>query len=290
MKINQHTFSGILVPLITPFDNNDIDFDSLKKLCDYYVENKADGFVVCGTTGEPATLTYEEKKSILHFVVKNYGEKLPVLGGISASSTEIAMQEAIKLQDAGADGLLVLSPPYIKPSQKGIFEHYKFVSESVSIPTIIYNIPHRTGVNIEFDTIKKLSELQNIFAIKESAGDVNQLMNIIFNTTLRVFTGEDHLLLITCLLGGHGAISAASHVVLPEMKKIVADVAAGKLEDARKTFKQIVNLIRLCFAEPNPAPIKAILKHRQFIQSDEVRLPLMRATDAIMTTYREMEK
>lgn len=288
MQINRHTFSGIIVPLITPFYNHGVDFDSLKKLCDYYVENKADAFVVGGTTGEPATLTLEEKKLILDFVVKNYSEKLPILAGISSSSTDTAMHDAIRLQSAGADGLLVLSPPYIKPSQNGIYEHYKHVSESVSIPTIIYNIPHRTGVNIEFDTIKKLSELKNIIGIKESAGDVNQLMNIIFGTQLRVFTGEDHLLLITCMLGGHGAISAASHVTLPEMKKVFADVVAGNLDDARHTFKKMVALIRLCFLEPNPAPIKAILKHQNFIQSDELRLPLMKATDAIVAKYVEL--
>lgn len=290
MQINRNTFSGIIVPLITPFYNNAVDFDSLKKLCDYYVKQGADAFVVGGTTGEPATLTVEEKKLILDFVVKNYSEKLPILAGISSSSTEIALHDAIKLQSAGADGLLVLSPPYIKPSQQGIYEHYKHISESVLIPTIIYNIPHRTGVNIEFDTIKKLSTLKNIMGIKESAGDVNQLMNIILGTSLRVFTGEDHLLLITCMFGGHGAISAASHVVLPEMKKVFNDVASGNLNDARETFKKMISLIRLCFAEPNPAPIKAILKHLGFIQSEELRLPLMRATDVIVAKYSELVK
>lgn len=288
MILKQQSFSGILVPLITPFYNHDVDFDSLKKLCDYYVENKADGFVVCGTTGEPATLTSEEKKLILDFVIKQYSNQLPVLAGISSPSTEIAAQEAVKLQDAGADGLLVLSPPYVKPSQKGIYEHYKHVSESVSIPLVIYNIPHRTGVNVEFDTIKKLSELKNIIGIKESAGDVNQLMNIIFNTDLRVFTGEDHLLLVTCLLGGHGAISAASHIVLPEMKTVVGAVASGKLEEARIIFKKILPLIRLCFAEPNPAPVKAILKYRNLIQSDELRLPLVRASEAVIARYQAL--
>src|SRR3990167_202516 len=213
MQIDSSSFSGVIVPLITPFYDNAVDFDSLKKVADYYISQRADAFVVAGTTGESATLTKEEKKKILDFIIKNYGETLPILAGISANNTQVAVQEAKTLQDAGADGLLVLSPAYIKPSQAGIFEHYRHIAESVAIPVIIYNIPHRTGVNIEFDTIKKLSDLQNIIGIKESAGDAAQLTNILLNTRLKVFTGEDQLFFLTCALGGHGAISAAAHII-----------------------------------------------------------------------------
>src|SRR3990167_4479375 len=148
MKINKQTFSGIIVPLITPFYKNEVDFDSLKKLADYYVEHKADAFVVCGTTGEPATLNKDEKKSVIDFMIKNYSQKLPVIVGISTPDTAVAVNEAKALQNSGADGLLVLSPPYVKPSQKGIYAHYKHIAEGVSIPNIIYNIPHRTCVNV----------------------------------------------------------------------------------------------------------------------------------------------
>ena len=288
MKINKQTFSGIIVPLITPFYKNEVDFDSLKKLADYYVEHKADAFVVCGTTGEPATLNKDEKKSVIDFMIKNYSQKLPVIVGISTPDTAVAVNEAKALQNSGADGLLVLSPPYVKPSQKGIYAHYKHIAEGVSIPNIIYNIPHRTCVNVELNTIKALAKIKNIIGIKESAGDVNQLMNIIFETDLCVFTGEDHLLLITCLLGGHGAISAASHITLIEMKKIMADIAAGNSVEATELFKKTVKMIRLCFSEPNPAPIKAILVHQKLIRSDELRLPLIKASEAVLEKYAEL--
>src|SRR3990167_2740614 len=285
MHINTTTFSGIIIPLITPFYNNAVDIDSLKKLADYYVENRADGFVIFGTTGESATLTQEEKKIILTFIIKNYGDKLPIIAGISSNNTKAAVHEAKTLQDAGADGLLVLSPPYLKPSQAGIFEHYRHIAESISIPMIIYNIPHRTGVNIEFETIKKLAALPNIIGIKESAGDAMQLTNLILNTPLRVFTGEDQLLFLTCALGGHGAISAAAHIALPEMKSLLQDIEAGHLSHARKTFKKLLPRIKLCFSEPNPAPVKAILAHQGLIRSDEVRLPLIKASESVIKNY-----
>lgn len=288
MKIIKETFSGVIVPLITPQYNGEVDFDSLEKLCDHYIENNADGFVVCGTTGEPATLTKEEKKSVIEFVIKNYSQKLPIIVGISASSTALAVDEAKAIQSMGADGLLVLTPPYVKPSQNGIYEHYKHIAQAVSIPLVIYNIPHRTGVNVDIETIKKLALIDNIIAIKESSGDINQLMNVIQQTNLRVFTGEDHLVFITAVLGGHGAISAAAHIVLPEMRKILSEVAAGKLAQARAVFKPTLEMIRVCFSEPNPSAIKAILKHRGLIKSDELRLPLVKATAKVLELYSKM--
>lgn len=289
MKIIKENFSGIIVPLITPFYNNQIDFESLEKICDFYVKNKADGFVVCGTTGEAATLSKEEKNQVISFVIDRYSNVLPILVGISASDTASGANEAKLIEGLGADGLLVLSPPYVKPSQDGLYEHFNLISSSVSIPTLIYNIPHRTGVNIEFETIRKLSKLKNIIGIKECSGDLNQLMNIINHTDLRVFTGEDHLLFITSALGGHGAISAAAHVCLSEMKEVHSKINSGDLLGAREIFKNIIEIIRLCFAEPNPSAIKAILAEKKLIRTSEVRLPLIKALKSIWARYEELK-
>lgn len=272
-------FQGIHVPLVTPFLKNKVDKRSLKRLINLVIKEGASGLVPCGTTGEAPTLSHEEHMEVIRLTVEEAKGRVPVIAGTGSNETEKAIEFTKYAERVGADGALVVGPYYNRPTQAGLYEHYKAVAKNTRLPIIIYNIPIRTGRNIETDTVIKLSKIPNIVGIKEASADINQVMNIIKGTeNFTVLSGEDHLILPLCCLGGQGAIVASAHVAIADFVNMWRLVGENRLEEARALHYKLLPLIRVFFSEANPSPIKAALAMLGIISSDEVRLPLVPAT------------
>lgn len=273
------TFEGIWLPLITPFRNGQVDRHALSRLIPRYVEAGIHGFVICGTTGEAACLSEAEQLAVLDTVLEAVAGRRPVVMGLGANDTSKALHALEALNQRPIAGLLTVAPYYTRPSQQGIAAHFRAIAAATPLPLMLYNIPYRTGVNIELETIQSLSDVPTIVAIKESGGNMNQLMDLIQRTRLQVLAGEDHLIFSTLCLGGSGAIAAAAHLH-PELHvQVYERLRAGELVAARELAASLLPLTRALFAEPNPAPIKAALAAQGLI-SDELRLPLLPASQS----------
>jgi 4-hydroxy-tetrahydrodipicolinate synthase len=272
-------FPGIHVPLVTPFLKNKIDKRSLRRLINLYIKEGATGLVPCGTTGEAPTLSHEEHEEVIRITVEEANGRVPVIAGTGSNETAKAIEFTKYAERVGADGALVVGPYYNRPTQAGLYEHYRAIAKRTRLPIIIYNIPIRTGRNIETDTVIKLSKIPNIVGIKEASADINQVMNIIKGTeSFTVLSGEDHLIFPLCCLGGHGAIVASAHLATSEFVDLWKLVEERKIGEARALHYRLLPLIRAFFSEANPSPIKAALAMLDMISSDEVRLPLVPAT------------
>lgn len=282
-------FRGIYVPLVTPFYHGEIDWESLERLIEYYIERKVDGLVPCGTTGESPTLSEKEHLDVIKFVVRKTAGRTKVIAGTGSNETKKAVEFTKAAEEMGADGALVVCPYYNKPTQEGIYAHYKTVAENTSLPIIIYNIPGRTGRNIEVKTLMRLAEIKNIAGVKEASGDINQLMDTIQlrPAGFSVLAGEDHLIFINCALGGDGAIAASAHV-LPEKFQAMCEAAwQGRANEGSKIHFELLPLVRLFFAETNPSPVKTALQLMGLIKSDEVRLPLVSTSPELKEKIRQ---
>lgn len=277
-----HTnFEGIFVPNVTPFKDGEIDYDSLDRLVDYLVGQGVNGIIPCGTTGECATLSHEEHLSVIEATARKVDGRVPVIAGIGTNSTRETIQLMEKAEQLDIDGYLVVCPYYNRPNQLGIASHFRAVSEVTDRPIILYNIPARTGRNIDVSTVVELSQIPNIIGIKDASADINQSMDILARTKdFLVLSGEDHLLFSIACLGGHGGIMAAGHVLPAKFLEMFEAVKSGDLETARRIHYRLLPLVRVIFKEPNPAPAKAAMKLLGVIDSDELRLPLMAVTPA----------
>ncbi|MBK5093028.1 MAG: 4-hydroxy-tetrahydrodipicolinate synthase [Actinobacteria bacterium] len=274
-------FEGVFVPNVTPFKDGEIDEESLRRLIDYAVDQGASGLVPTGTTGECATLSHDEHIRVIEVVADQAGGRIPVIPGIGTNSTQETLSLVGKAEELDLQGYLVVGPYYNRPSQEGIVEHFRAVSEITERPILIYNIPARTGRNIEVDTVVELSRIPNIVGIKDASGDVNQTMNIIARTDgFSVLSGEDHLLFSICCLGGHGGILASAHVLPADFLSLCRATCQGDIEEARRLHYRLLPLVRTMFKEPNPAPAKVAMKLLGIIESDELRLPLMSVSAA----------
>lgn len=272
-------FEGIHVPLVTPFLKNKLDKRSLRRLINLVIKEGASGLVPCGTTGEAPTLSHEEHMEVIRLTVEEANGRVPVIAGTGSNETVKAIEFTRYAEKVGADGALVVGPYYNRPTQAGLYEHYKAVAKSTRLPIIIYNIPIRTGRNIETDTIVELSKLPNIVGVKEASADINQVMNIIKGTeNFTVLSGEDHLIFPLCCLGGQGAIVASAHVATADFVNVWRLVRENRIDEARALHYKLLPLVRVFFSEANPSPIKAALAVLGIISSDEVRLPLVPAT------------
>lgn len=274
-------FEGVFVPNITPFKGGEIDEDSLRKLVDHLIEGGANGLVPCGTTGESATLTHDEHIRVIKVVAEHVAGRVPVIAGIGTNDTRESISLLEQAEELDLQGYLVVCPYYNRPNQEGIMAHFRAVSEMTERSILVYNIPVRTGRNIEVDTVVELSRIPNIVGIKDACGDIDQTMNIIARTkNFYVLSGEDHLLFSICCLGGHGGIMASGHVLPGQFIALCDAVEAGDLDEARRLHYHLLPLVRAMFKEPNPAPAKAAMKLLGVIESDELRLPLLSVSAA----------
>jgi 4-hydroxy-tetrahydrodipicolinate synthase len=272
---------GVFVPNVTPFTDGEIDEPSLRKLVDYLVEGGATGLVPCGTTGESATLSHDEHIEVIRVAVEQAAGRIPIIAGIGTNDTRETINLLERAEVLDVQGYLVVCPYYNRPNQEGIIEHFRAVAEVTDRPIVIYNIPARTGRNIEVHTVSDLARIPNILGIKDASGDINQAMSIIARTKdFSLLSGEDHLLFPICCLGGKGGIMASAHVLPGVFMEMVGAAAAGDLVEARRLHYHLLPLVKVMFKEPNPAPAKAAMKLMGVISSDEMRLPLLSVSAA----------
>lgn len=280
-------YTGIYVPLATPFGvNGEVSAPSLKRLIDWVIGHGASGIVPCGTTGESATLTHEEHQRVIALSVEYAAGRVPVIAGTGSNSTTEAVHLTAAADEAGVDGMLVIVPYYIRPGQQGIYEHFKAVAASTKKPVIMYNVPKRTGMNMDAKTVIELAKIDNITGIKEASGDLMQVMAIIQGTKeFSVLTGDDNLLFPLVALGGHGGICTSSHFLPGEWLRLVELTQAGKIEEARRLHYKLLPLAQILFCEPNPTPLKAAL-NLVGMEVGEPRLPMMPATPGCIEKIR----
>ncbi len=272
-------FSGIWVALVTPFDHGEIDFSALKNLAQKIAASGVAGLVVCGSTGEAAALNDREQLAVLDAVLGAVPD-CPIIMGLAGNNMADGLQRQQHMQARPIAGLLVTPPYYIRPSQAGLIDYFERLANAATVPLVLYNIPYRTGVNIELQSIRTLARHPRIVAIKDCGGDAAVTMQLIADGTLDVLAGEDQQIFSTLCFGGAGAITAAAHIY-PELYVQIAQlIRSEKLNNARQLFYRLLPLIQLLFTEPNPAGVKAALA-LQGLLHDECRTPMQAATDAM---------
>ncbi|OHD69807.1 MAG: 4-hydroxy-tetrahydrodipicolinate synthase [Spirochaetes bacterium RBG_16_49_21] len=274
-------FEGVHTALITPFKNGTIDYSAVEKLVAMQVENKIDGIVPLGTTGESPTLSFDEHREYIKRIVGLVGGRVKVIAGTGANATEEAIWLSREAEDAGVDAVLQVNPYYNKPTQRGLIAHFEAVAKSIRIPVILYNIPSRTGVNFLPASIKELlNRVDNVVAMKEASGDIVQMMELyeLCNDRLTLLSGDDNILLPFMAIGGKGIISVLSNLLPSDVKKVVAFYGQGKIGDAKNQFYRLLPLCRAMFLETNPIPIKAAMEMAGYC-SAELRLPLVPLSD-----------
>ena len=274
-------FKGAIVAIVTPFKNGRVDEDTFRELIEFQIVNGTDGIVPCGTTGESSTLSHEEHDRVIEIAIDAAGKRVPVIAGTGSNSTEEALRLTRHAYEAGADGALMVCPYYNRPTQEGLYQHFKVIAEKVPIPIIPYNIPGRTGVNMMPETVARLSGISNIVGIKEASGSLKQMQDVISlcGEMFNVLSGDDFFTLPLLLIGGKGVISVISNVVPADMAAMVDAFEAGEINRARKLHDKMVPLIDALFIETNPVPVKAALSMMGKIDYD-VRLPLCKMSES----------
>lgn len=268
-------FTGSGVALVTPFDeNNEINYDTFGELIEMHIENKTDAIIVCGTTGEASVMNDDEHLSAVSFAVKKVGHRVPVIAGCGSNDTKHAVRFSIHSQGLGADALLSVTPYYNKSNKSGLYEHFKLIANSVDIPVILYNVPSRTGVNIPIETLKRLSEIDNIVAIKEASGNVSYAAQIASQIPdLYIYSGNDDVTVPILSLGGVGVISVVANIIPDKMHEICKLYEIGKVKESKDMSLKYMNLINELFCEVNPVPVKTIMQYLGY-NVGKVRLPL----------------
>ena len=283
-------FGEIITAMVTPFDEHgEIDFNATKDLVNHLINNGSDGLVVAGTTGESPTLSTEEKVELFKFVVDVVDNRVPIIAGTGSYNTKASIELTRLAEKAGVDGVLLVVPYYNKPSQEGLYQHFKAIAESTSLPCILYNIPGRSVINMSVDTTVRLSQISNIVSIKDASADLDAMAEIIERTpeNFTLYSGDDSITLPLLSIGGTGVISVASHIIGNEMKAMIADFKAGNLQEAATAHRQLLPVFKGLFTAPNPTPVKAAL-HLKGIPVGGVRLPLVpltiEETETLQTT------
>lgn len=284
-------FHGSYVAIVTPFKNGQVDYDSFKSLIDFQIQNGTQGIVPCGTTGESATLTLEEHEEVVRFVIETVAKRVPVIAGSGSNNTAEALRLTQSAQKMGADGALLISPYYNKPTQKGLYEHYKYISENVSIPLVLYNVPGRTSSNISAATTVALSKMKNIVGIKEASGNLVQISEILrdANPDFLVLSGEDALTYPMLALGCQGVISVTANVAPALVSGMVQLALEGNLAEASKKHLELLELSNILFLETNPIPTKESLAFMNII-TPEMRLPLVNMGEENKQKLKEVLK
>lgn len=268
---------GVWLPVITPFVNDEIDFASYQRLIDHYIPKGISGVIANGTTGESPVLSEVEFETLAYKTVEYCNNRVPAFFGVGGNYTKEVIHKLKIAEKAGIQGVLSVSPYYNRPDQRGIYEHFRMLSENTSLPIILYNIPYRTGRNMENETILRLAELKNIVAIKDASGNVNQSLELLLNrpANFSILTGEDNLFMTSLAHGADGGILASSHVFTESFMEVYYMMRDNNYKGALQTWNQLARIIPLLFKEPNPAPLKYILHKQKLIQSGELRLPLV---------------
>lgn len=269
-------FKGSMVAIVTPMNNDgSVNEDKFRELVEFQIENGTDAIIPCGTTGESATLNYAEHDLVVKACIEQVKGRIPVIAGTGSNSTAEAIQISHHAKELGADALLLVSPYYNKPSQEGIYQHYKAIAEAVALPQVLYNVPGRTSMNIQAETTIRLAEIDNIVAIKEASGDVTQAGTIISKAgdKIAVLAGDDFLTLPLMAVGAKGIISVTANIMPRAVKDMVVAIQEGRWDDARKMHLYMLDIHKAMFIDSNPVPVKTALELMG--KADKtVRLPL----------------
>lgn len=284
-------FKGVGSAVPTPFDENGVNISEFRKFLQFQIDNNVDALIVCGTTGESSTMTRDEKIIAINCALEVANEKIPVIVGTGSNNTREAIEMSKIAERLGVDGILVVTPYYNKTTQRGLIAHYKSIAESVSLPIILYNVPSRTGVNIEPKTCFELSKVDNIVAIKEASGNISQVAQIsnLCGDNLYIYSGNDDQIVPICSLGGIGVISVLSNIKPKFVHDMVYDFLDGNIDKARKMQLNILPLINSLFSEVNPIPVKYALNELGF-NFGVPRLPLVEFSDTNKKVLRQYLK
>lgn len=275
-------FAGAGVALVTPFDGEGINESALRELVAFHHREGTDALVVCGSTGEAATMSPEEQRKAIEIVVDANAGKLPVIAGCGGSATSGVVKLAVQAREAGADALLVSAPPYNKPTQRGLVEHFRAVIEAADLPVVVYNVPGRTAVNILPATVAEIAEDDRVIGVKEASGDISQVAELarLVGERLSIWSGNDDQIVPILALGGTGTISVLANVAPRDTSRMVHEFLAGRVDESRALQLRYLPLIRALFAEPNPIPVKAAVAWLGF-DVGEARLPLTPPSPAV---------
>lgn len=270
-------FTGAAVALVTPMKvNGEVNFEKLDELIEFQISNKTDAIVACGTTGEASTLSHEEHLNVIRHTVKKVAGRVPVIAGTGSNSTETAIYLSVEAEKAGADALLLVTPYYNKATQKGLVEHFVKTAEAVKIPVILYNVPSRTGCNIQPATVKEIARrASNVVAVKEASGDISQVAMLasIMDDDFAIYSGNDDQIVPILSLGGLGVISVLSNIAPKETHDIVAKYLEGDVKTSCRLQLEAIDVIKSLFCEVNPIPVKTAL-NLMGMEAGPLRLPL----------------
>ena len=280
-------FKGSGVAIITPFKDDKVDFEKLSELLEFHVSNKTDAIIICGTTGEASTMTLDEKKETIKFTVDKIAKRIPVIAGTGSNDTRSAIEMSKWAESIGVDGLLVITPYYKKKKKKGLVEHFTAINDAVKTPIILYSVKSRTGVNIEPQTVLKLSKLSNVIAIKEASGDISQIAKIksLCKDNIDIYSGNDDQIVPILSLGGAGVISVLSNVMPKETSDICKLYFEGKVKESAELQIKLCDLINALFVEVNPIPVKTALRLMGYNEG-KLRMPLSEMTEGNLETLK----
>ncbi len=282
-------FKGAIVALVTPFSKGKVDEEALRDLIEEQIKNGTDGIVPCGTTGESATLSHEEHDRVIEITIEAVRKRVPVIAGTGSNSTAEAVRLTRHAHEAGADGVLLVTPYYNRPTQEGMFLHFKTIAEEVPIPSLLYNVPGRTGANLLPETVHRLSGIPNIVGIKEASGSLKQIMDVIHlcPENFSVLSGDDFIVLPALSLGARGVISVVANIAPADMAGLIDAYEAGDMAKARNIHYSMLPLMDAMFIETNPIPVKAALAMMGKI-AYEYRLPLCKMAETNREKLRKV--
>ena len=271
---------GVLVPLVTPFKDGKVDLKSYERMVNHYIGKGVSGIIPLATTGESPTILDDEYEEVLAKTMEFTNNRVPVYVGLGGNNTSEVVKKLKVAERYNVNGILSVAPYYSRPNQRGLYEHFKSISEATDLDIIIYNIPYRTGTNVENETMHRLAELKNIIGVKDCSGDMKQTTDLLINRPkdFSILTGEDAYFYTTLLLGGQGGIMGSAHLRTKEFIEVYNLVRTNDHHAALKKWKSLYKMIPLLFTEPNPTPLKYSLSKLGLIDSDEVRLPLVNIT------------
>lgn len=280
-------FTGSGVAIITPFTEEGVNYNELGRLIEYYIENKTDAIIICGTTGEASTMPDEEHCAAIKYAVDKVAGRIPVIAGTGSNDTPHAIKLSKFAQSAGADAILSVTPYYNKATQKGLIEHFTAIANSIDIPVILYNVPGRTGCNIKPETLKELAKIDNIVAVKEASGDLSQVAKIaaICGDELDIYSGNDDQILPVLSLGGKGVISVVACVAPVETHDMVMKFLEGDIQGAKELQLGMIELCDALFCEVNPIPVKTALRLMGW-NTGKLRLPLSEMEPATLAQLK----
>ncbi len=269
-------FRGSIVALVTPFKDGLVDKNKLVELVEWHIKNGTSGIVPCGTTGESATLSHDEHNDVVETVVLAAKKRIPIIAGTGSNNTKEAILLTQHAKKIGADGALIIAPYYNKPTQNGMYEHFKTIADNSDIPIILYNIASRTGVNMEVSLIQKLSKIKNIVGIKEASGNLTQMSDIIeaCGENFALLSGDDALTLPVMSIGGRGVISVLANIIPRDVANFVQSFEKGDLQKAKEYHYKMNQLVKAMFIETNPIPVKKAMELLGLCSS-EMRLPML---------------